>query len=530
MIFGNGFNNTTADNSSSSTGRAYLYILYVDGPGAGQYWTLGTNYFKIPLKSPDEGASPTLPLNPPNGLSTVASQDVDFNGAIDEIYAGDRKGNIWKIDSAVTRITVDDPTGFGAGETIKDSGGGTGTILSVAGNELLVARYISSGFTATQKTITNQAETHTTNLVSAIGDPSLYQSPYKFVSGDPRPLFSASDGAATPTRQQVTTGIAVTPLLSGGSMVMFGTGSWIDISDKYSPFGTESLYGIWDNGSPVPAHATYTTVSDRGKLQKQKVLVYADTSGSTTNALGVPYTALSLDASGNPVYAIYSSCIPNYTTTAAATSNATDTCPSSIAHAAGTVQQRGWVFDLLAGSGERVISSVPLLDNQNASTRFATLIPTNDPCAGQAAGNEYNLNTLTGGEPPVPIYVAGDSGTVLVSRASLGLSGVGNISVKLGGKGSSTGATDNAITFNIAGTVASGLTTTGNPMAPCSAGACETANPTFIPGWGMNLAGGTNAGQRLVLRCNLDTGGTISCGLGYKSGHFGRITWKQINR
>ncbi len=93
VIFGNGYNNTEADSSTSSTGRAYLYVLLIDGPGSGQTWVKDTNYFKIELKSPSE-ATGTLP----NGLSSVVAVDKDFNGTADYIYAGDRNGNLWKVD------------------------------------------------------------------------------------------------------------------------------------------------------------------------------------------------------------------------------------------------------------------------------------------------------------------------------------------------------------------------------------------------------------------------------------------------
>jgi len=93
-IFGNGFNNRDGDGVQSSTGRAYLYVVPVDGPGTGS-WTLGTNYQKIELSASDETGTP---LNPENGLASVAGVDRDLDGTVDYIYAGDRRGNLWKID------------------------------------------------------------------------------------------------------------------------------------------------------------------------------------------------------------------------------------------------------------------------------------------------------------------------------------------------------------------------------------------------------------------------------------------------
>ena len=100
VIFGNGFNNTDSDGSVSATGHAYLYILYVDGPGfdgngRGNPWTLGTNYRKIALIAPNAG---TTPLSPANGLTTVYGADKNDDNIVDYLYAGDRYGNLWKVN------------------------------------------------------------------------------------------------------------------------------------------------------------------------------------------------------------------------------------------------------------------------------------------------------------------------------------------------------------------------------------------------------------------------------------------------
>lgn len=98
VIFGNGYNNTDPDGASSSTGRAYLYLLEANGPATGQSWTLGVNYYKIELKSPNEPVSLAARLLSPNGLSSVVMVDANQDAVIDYAYAGDRKGNLWKID------------------------------------------------------------------------------------------------------------------------------------------------------------------------------------------------------------------------------------------------------------------------------------------------------------------------------------------------------------------------------------------------------------------------------------------------
>ncbi|MBI3140946.1 MAG: fimbrial assembly protein [Rhodocyclales bacterium] len=81
VIFGNGYNNTEADGYASTSGHAVLYILNAH---------TGAVLKKISTETGD-GASP-------NGLATVAPIDVDEDGVVDYVYAGDLRGNMWKFD------------------------------------------------------------------------------------------------------------------------------------------------------------------------------------------------------------------------------------------------------------------------------------------------------------------------------------------------------------------------------------------------------------------------------------------------
>lgn len=80
VIFGNGYNNTEAD-GHAGTGDAVLYIVNAD---------TGTLKKKIAVGQAD-GANP-------NGMSELAPVDIDGDGTIDYIYAGDLKGNVWRFD------------------------------------------------------------------------------------------------------------------------------------------------------------------------------------------------------------------------------------------------------------------------------------------------------------------------------------------------------------------------------------------------------------------------------------------------
>ena len=70
----------------STNGRAYLYVLFVDGPSSGT-WTGGTHYVKIPTDT--LGA---------NGLMGANWVDTNNDGKADLIYGTDFLGRVWKFD------------------------------------------------------------------------------------------------------------------------------------------------------------------------------------------------------------------------------------------------------------------------------------------------------------------------------------------------------------------------------------------------------------------------------------------------
>jgi len=80
-IFGNGYNDT-------GSGEAQLFIVDI-AKGIDGKWTAG-DYRKITT-----GVGTALD---PNGLATPALADLDGNGTIDRVYAGDLRGNMWAFD------------------------------------------------------------------------------------------------------------------------------------------------------------------------------------------------------------------------------------------------------------------------------------------------------------------------------------------------------------------------------------------------------------------------------------------------
>jgi len=84
-IFGNGYNST-------GSGEASLFIVDI-AKGVNGYWS-ATDYIKI---STGVGT-----LANKNGLATPALADLDGNGTIDRVYAGDLLGNMWAFDLSST--------------------------------------------------------------------------------------------------------------------------------------------------------------------------------------------------------------------------------------------------------------------------------------------------------------------------------------------------------------------------------------------------------------------------------------------
>lgn len=89
IIFGNGYNNSQADGFASTTGKAALFILFIE-QGIGGNWIADTDYIKIPVGSSN--------VNTPNGLAQPYAVDIDDDYIVDYVYAGDLLGNLWKFD------------------------------------------------------------------------------------------------------------------------------------------------------------------------------------------------------------------------------------------------------------------------------------------------------------------------------------------------------------------------------------------------------------------------------------------------
>jgi len=87
VIFGNGYN------SSSSDGDSALFIVFID-EGVDGTWS-SSDYVKI---TTGYGKAESADGATPNGLSDVRAVDIDNNGTVDYIYAGDLQGHLYRFD------------------------------------------------------------------------------------------------------------------------------------------------------------------------------------------------------------------------------------------------------------------------------------------------------------------------------------------------------------------------------------------------------------------------------------------------
>jgi hypothetical protein len=100
-IMGNGINSNKA--SKSATGTAVLYILYLNAKTSKQ---TTKKWLAIPVPANDS-KDPNDPILFNNGLSTPRPVDINDDGSVDLVYAGDIQGNLWRFDlTDMTKVKV----------------------------------------------------------------------------------------------------------------------------------------------------------------------------------------------------------------------------------------------------------------------------------------------------------------------------------------------------------------------------------------------------------------------------------------
>ena len=173
-IFGNGYNNDPAGD-----GRAKLFIVYLDGSNLSTPMVISTGAGSMSNSDCGDMASDC------NGLSSPALADLNGDGTIDRVYAGDLHGNLWAFNISSSNTVNWD--------------------LAYAGTPL--ARACTSATCTT---------------------------------GNRQPITSRPSLARHKTQRGVSTG----PNL----MVFFGTGQYMSASDNDNS-QQQTFYGIWDSGS-----------------------------------------------------------------------------------------------------------------------------------------------------------------------------------------------------------------------------------------------------------------------------------------
>lgn len=181
VLFGNGYNSTP----TSNPGKAALFILFIQ-EGTDGTWS-ATDFKKIVVDASGN-----------NGLSTPTPFDSNGDGLVDTVYAGDLKGNVWKI-----------------------------LVGPGAGNE----------------SVTTETSTWMPAF-STLG-----------CTTDCVPLYLARDESNN--AQSITWPIEVTLHPQGGKMVLFGTGKYLEEADNAST-RVQTFYGVRDMDAVVSGRGDLT--------------------------------------------------------------------------------------------------------------------------------------------------------------------------------------------------------------------------------------------------------------------------------
>jgi len=159
-------------------------------------------------------------------------------------------------------------------------------------------------------------------------------------------LYQAKTGTA---EQPITTVADIVANPNGGINVLFGTGKYLEVSDKGTT-DQQTFYGIWDNGAAV------STLSDRSNLQKQELQPESRTEGgalfSTSTRNGVDWSA-----------------------------------------------KQGWYLDLIhdgSSPSERVVYDPAVVANV---LQIVTVIPSTDVCEYGGTSWFFLLDPVTGASP-----------------------------------------------------------------------------------------------------------------------------------
>jgi type IV pilus assembly protein PilY1 len=210
------------------------------------------------------------------------------------------------------------------------------------------------------------------------------------------PLFHASVAGVD---QPITTAPEITVHPVSGYLLFFATGQYIDVNDP-STTGQQTLYGVWDNGTPN---------LQRSNLVQQAVTGVVSLGGNNYRTV-----------SNNPI---------NWGT------------------------DFGWYLDLPT-SGERVAVDPIIRDGRIV---FTTLIPDSSPCTAGGTGWLMELDFKTGGQLPSAPFDTNNDGNVDSNDARIAgaqLSVISSSPVAQSGYGTETNPLENKYLNQSSGNVA----------------------------------------------------------------------------
>jgi Tfp pilus tip-associated adhesin PilY1 len=291
-----------------------------------------------------------------NGLSSPTPIDVDFDGLVDYVYAGDLNGNLWKFD------------------------------LTDANSNNWDVAYRSAPY----------------NVIGG-----------KYVGTTPEPLFQARSPEGAP--QPITFKPDVMDwCTTHGYMVTFGTGKWMGEFDYDSNNITQTIYGVWDYGDDDD-DSEYLGVFDRGNTpqlrnQLDSVTLLEQTVEPCDSAIATcdgdfwVYSGQNLRILTNNVATVVN---PWESTTEyngganCGDGDGVDDCePNGYGANPDPVNLAGWYFDLPL-TGERVVSDALI---RQGKAIFVPYTPSQTPCGAGGDSVVMEMDACTGGRLTKPQF------------------------------------------------------------------------------------------------------------------------------
>jgi len=183
--------------------------------------------------------------------------------------------------------------------------------------------------------------------------------------------------------------------VSGTTMVLFGTGKYLEQVDDAPVFADQTFYGVWDKHDGF----TFPSSNARAQLLKQKILGATATGPVNPTGATVDVVGTTFDEGGFRITTPY---LPNYNTTNRTNAQFGETNPSAADETDTSVPHRGWYMDfpfsgdsgaLTPGTGERVVFR-PIIST--GKLVFTTLIPSTLSCQFGGTGFLMDLDPQTG--------------------------------------------------------------------------------------------------------------------------------------